>query len=97
MMAAYLIARITVTDPERYEDYTKPSPAALAAYGGGFLCRGGEVSTLEGDEENARIVLLEFPDKESAVKFYHSEQYAEAKKIRQQASFGQFIVLNAPE
>ncbi len=96
-MAAYLIARITVTDPERYEDYKKLSPAAIAAYGGRFLCRGGEVTTLEGEEENSRIVLLEFPDKESAVKFYHSEQYAEAKKIRQQASSGQFIILNTPE
>jgi uncharacterized protein (DUF1330 family) len=48
-MSAYVIVDITVTDPAGYEEYKKLAPAAVAAYGGKYLARGGRVETLEGD------------------------------------------------
>jgi uncharacterized protein (DUF1330 family) len=46
-MPAYVIVETDVTDPERYEQYKTASPAAIAAGGGRFLVRGGDLAVLE--------------------------------------------------
>lgn len=92
-MTAYLIARIDVTDHERYERYKSLAPAAIDAHGGRYLARGGDVSTLEGDEEHRRVVILEFPDLDAARTFYDSPAYTEARAARDGAATGQFILV----
>ena len=47
-MSAYLIARIDVTDPERYEGYKALAHAAVHAHGGSYVVRGGDHETIEG-------------------------------------------------
>ena len=85
-MPAYVIAETDVTDPERYEQYKAASPAAIAAGGGRFLVRGGELAVLEGDWRPARLVILEFEDLAAAKRWYDSEVYQEAKKLRESAA-----------
>jgi uncharacterized protein (DUF1330 family) len=85
-MAAYVIVETDVTDPERYEQYKAASPAAIAAGGGRFLVRGGEFLVLEGDWQPPRLVMLEFDDLEAAKRWYESEAYQEAKKLREGAA-----------
>lgn len=92
-MPAYLIARVEVTDWERYRAYTKATPTAIAAYGGKFIVRGGEITTLEGEPETRRLVIIEFPSLEQAKAFYNSPEYARAKALRAGAAVGQFIVV----
>jgi uncharacterized protein (DUF1330 family) len=65
-MPAYLIVETDIIDPEQYEQYKAASPGAVAAGGGRFLVRGGEMAVLEGDWTPSRLVLLEFPDLETA-------------------------------
>jgi len=84
-MPAYVIAETDVTDPERYERYRAASPAAIAAGGGRFVVRGGEIAVLEGDWNPSRLVVLEFPDLDAAKRWYESEQYQEAKRLREGA------------
>jgi uncharacterized protein (DUF1330 family) len=85
-MAAYVIVETDVTDPEQYEQYKAASPAAIAAGGGRFLARGGELAVLEGDWQPPRLVLLEFDDLEAARRWYESQAYQEAKKLREGAA-----------
>jgi uncharacterized protein (DUF1330 family) len=85
-MPAYVIVETDVTDPEQYEHYKAASPAAIAAGGGRFLVRGGELAVLEGDWQPPRIVLLEFEDLEAAKRWYESQAYQEAKKLREGAA-----------
>ena len=42
-MTAYVIARVNVTDPDKYENYKALAPAAIKKYGGEYLARGGAV------------------------------------------------------
>jgi len=93
-MAAYLLARVKVTDWDRYKDYTKKTPGAIEKYGGKFIVRAGDMVTLEGPEETRRVVLIEFPSFEKAKEFYYSQEYQEAKKIREGAATGQFLVID---
>ena len=81
-MPAYVIVETHVTDPEQYEQYKAASPAAISAGGGRFLVRGGELAVLEGDWHPPRIVVLEFDDLEAAQRWYESDVYQEAKKLR---------------
>ena len=93
-MAAYIIARIRVTDPTQYEEYKKLSPAAAAAFGGEFIVRGGETETLEGAEETRRLVVVRFDSMDQARAFYRSEQYQAAKAAREGAAEAQFVLVD---
>ena len=93
-MAAYLIARVTVTDMEQYQAYMKLTPAIIEKFGGKFIARGSNVVTLEGPEETNRVVLVEFPSVEQAQAFYNSEEYQHAISLRKDAADAQFIVLD---
>jgi uncharacterized protein (DUF1330 family) len=85
-MPAYVIVETDIHDPEQYEQYKAASPGAVAAGGGRFVVRGGELVVLEGDWRPTRLVMLEFPDLESAKRWYDSETYQEAKKLREGAA-----------
>jgi len=92
-MPAYVIAETDITDPERYEQYKAASPAAIAAGGGRFLVRGGELAVLEGDWRPTRLVILEFEDLAAAKRWYESEIYQEAKKLREGAAHFRAVVV----
>jgi uncharacterized protein (DUF1330 family) len=85
-MPAYVIVETIVTDPEQYERYKEAAPPAIAAFGGRYLARGGELALFEGDWDPARVVILEFPDLETAKSWYASEEYGEARKLREGAA-----------
>ncbi len=92
-MAGYLIARIDVTDPEKYKDYTAVTPGLIAKYGGRFIVRGGEAVTLEGPEETGRIVVVEYDSLEQAQAMYDSAEYQAAIKLRAGAATAQFVAV----
>lgn len=93
-MPAYLIARVEVTDWERYREYTQATPAAIARYGGKFIVRGGETVSLEGEAESRRLVVIEFPSLERVKEFYNSPEYSRAKALRAGAAIGQFVAVD---
>jgi len=93
-MAAYLIARVQVTNPEAYETYKELAADAIAKYDGRYLGRGGPTVTLEGPEETARVVIVAFPTLERAREFYDSPEYREAKAARAGAATGQFVLVD---
>ena len=92
-----MIARINVTDWDRYKEYIKVTPGIIAKYEGRFIVRGGEMVTLEGPEEKWRIVVVEFPDLQRAKDFYNSADYTDARKIREGAALAQFVAVEGLE
>ncbi|MBI2768789.1 MAG: DUF1330 domain-containing protein [Burkholderiales bacterium] len=86
MPSAYILANITVTNPEQYEEYKKLSTIAMKAHGAEVCVRGGKVEVLEGDWAPDRVVLLKFPSVEAARQFNDSVEYAAARKSRQGAA-----------
>ena len=92
-MAAYVFAEIEVTDPAPYEEYRKQVLAVVTRYGGKFIVRGGRVESKEGGWKPKRMVALEFPSMEQALKWYDSPEYAPLIKLRQKASRGKLIIV----
>jgi uncharacterized protein (DUF1330 family) len=85
-MPAYVIVETDVTDPEQYERYKAAAADAVAAAGGRYLARGGELAVLEGDWRPSRLVVLEFEDLAAAKRWYDSERYQEARRLRRGAA-----------
>jgi len=92
-MAGYIIARVNITDLEKYKDYMAVTPGLIAKHGGRFIVRGGEAVTLEGSEETGRIVVVEFDTLEQAKAMYESDDYQAAIKLRAGAATAQFIAV----
>ncbi len=92
-MAAYIHGEITITDSAAYEEYRRLVPAMIAAHGGRYLVRGGATQVLEGDATPERQIILEFPDMERLLAFYHSPEYQPLKALRQSCSTGNLVAI----
>jgi uncharacterized protein (DUF1330 family) len=73
-MSAYIIGRITVTDPQDYQAYAAQTVALANAFGGRFLVKGGAQIVVEGNCPD-RHVIIEFPDRDAALAFYNCDAY----------------------
>ncbi len=92
-MAAYVIVDIGVNDPNRYTEYMKLVPQAVAAYGGKYLARGGKVEVFEGDWLPKRLVIIEFENIATARRWLESPEYRQARKIRHETSTSNMVVV----
>ena len=81
MTSAYIIANVTVTNPQQYEEYKKWSSAAMQAHGVEVCARGG------------KIVVLKFPSVEAARSFNASPEYSRARAARQGAAVMRMVVV----
>ena len=91
-MSAYVVVQVEVHDSERYERYKEMVPPTLEAYGGRFLVRGGATQTVEGSWSPPRLVVLEFDSIEQAKAWWGSEEYREAKQLRQETTHTEMII-----
>ena len=92
-MSAYIVVQVEVTEPAGYDEYKKIVPSSLAAYGGKFVVRGGACETLEGSWQPKRLVVLEFPSVAKAKQWWASDEYREAKTLRQRTAKTEMIVV----
>ncbi len=90
MTAAYLIIEARISDPKKFLDYAGAASALVARMGGRYVVMGGAQEWLEGPTDAARTVVSEWPDRASALAFWHSTEYAKIKPLR--AGTGDFRV-----
>ncbi|MBT9506268.1 DUF1330 domain-containing protein [Rhodoferax sp.] len=94
-MAAYLVVDSELTDPELYEGYKARAKPLVEKYGGEYLARGGKVSLKESDLwAPTRMVLVRFPTREDAERFYQSDEYQEVLTISKQSARRTVFILD---
>ena len=93
-MSAYVVVDVDVTDPAGFEQYRQQVPESIARYGGRYIVRGGKTETLEGHWSPKRVVILEFPDRATAKAWWSSQEYADAKALRQRCARTELIVVD---
>ncbi len=96
MPKGYVIARVTVTNPEAYAEYAKGATEAIRQYGGRPLVRGGKHEAVEG-QARPRNVVIEFESFEQAKRYYHSAEYQAAKAKRDGACEAEFVIVEGAE
>ena len=86
MPFAYVIVEMNITDAERYKVYMAEAPAAVKAFGGEYLVRGGRHETIEGDWQPHRVAVLRFPSYDAAKAFYDDPAYTRIRARRANAT-----------
>jgi uncharacterized protein (DUF1330 family) len=81
-----MVVQINVTDPEKFARYREAVSRVVESSGGRYIVRGGTVEVLEGTHDGRRLVLFEFPSMAAIRAFWHSREYAEVKKLRENAA-----------
>jgi uncharacterized protein (DUF1330 family) len=81
-VAAYVVSDVSVRDAEAVQIYRKRAADSIAAYGGKYLVRGGELQALEGTWTPRMLIIVEFPSREQARIWYGSPEYASALEVR---------------
>jgi uncharacterized protein (DUF1330 family) len=83
-MSAYLIVDTAIENADEYEKYKALAKPIAEKFGGVYRVRGGAMDVLEDKLWTpTRMVIVEFPDMQSARAFADSDEYAPVKPLRQ--------------
>ncbi|WOE75397.1 DUF1330 domain-containing protein [Alterisphingorhabdus coralli] len=96
-MPAYMIVLAQISDRERFiAEYGVAAGELVEKYGGRYVLRGPGAELLEGDfGDSASMVISEWPDKKAAMAFWNSREYAEIRKLRQDISECQVVLIES--
>ncbi len=92
MAKGYWVARVDVSDVDRYRGYVAANAAAFKQFGAKFLVRAGAFENPEGTARS-RNVVIEFPSYQAALDCYASPVYQAAKAIRLPVSSIDLIII----
>lgn len=81
-MPAYFVIELDVADGGTLADYERQVAEHVLAAGGRFIVRGNNYVPIEGGWHPKRLVIVEFPDVDSIVRYYHSEPNQRLKRTR---------------
>ncbi|MCW8906736.1 MAG: DUF1330 domain-containing protein [Sedimenticola sp.] len=83
-MSAFLVVDTKIKNPVAYEEYKKLAKPIAEKFGGVYRARGGTMDVRQTELWSpTRIVIIEFPDMESAQAFVDSDEYAPVKPMRE--------------
>lgn len=93
-MATYLVVDTLLEKPELYEEYKVKAKPLVERFGGEYLSRGGNLTLKETDLWSpTRMVLIRFPDADSANRFYDSPEYQAILPISREAARRTMVML----
>lgn len=96
MPKGYIIAHVTVTNPEEYKEYVVRDTPILLGHGGKFLVRGGTSQEPEGDSYE-RHVVIEFQSYAAALAAYNDPAYQEVAEIRRRNAESSIVIVEGAE
>lgn len=91
---AYVVIDVESTDDEKAARYRELSGPSVEKHGGRFIVRGGALEVLEGTWHPARIVVIEFASADAARAWYESDDYREARAVREGAGEWRMVVVD---
>jgi uncharacterized protein (DUF1330 family) len=93
-MSAYVIVEFTVTDPDVYrEKYAGNAGKTAKEYGAEILAN-SNWEILDGETGLASGVIVQFPDHETALRWYNSPEYQQLIEARGLAMDARFSLLD---
>ena len=93
-MASYAVALLNdVEMGPPIVEYLEHIDATLAPYGGHFIVHGGDPQVLEGQSPGT-LVVIEFPDRSSATKWYASDAYQQILPLRTENSVSNAFLID---
>jgi uncharacterized protein (DUF1330 family) len=93
-MKAYLVLDITVHDYERFREYIDKIPVFISKHGGRYIIRGEVPTVVEGDWNPERIVVIEFPSRESANQFLQDSEVQPLFALRHETTTSKLLLVD---
>ena len=79
----FLLVDVDIHNIDEYKKYLEKVKPMVEKFGGKYLIKGGKIDAKETELwKPKRIVLVKFPNKSSALKWYNSEEYRALKHLR---------------
>jgi len=91
-MTALVIVNLTPTDKDKLSVYSTMAAETLVTYAGEILAK-GPIEVLHGDSTFQTTVVIQFPDKDTAMNWYHSAEYQKIIPVRDQGMNCQFHLI----
>jgi uncharacterized protein (DUF1330 family) len=92
-MKVYAIAQGRVDDREQFDRYIAASIPTLETHKAVVLALDEMPDVVEGDVSYPRTVILQFESADAFYGWYNSPEYTAARKLRETASTGTFILV----
>jgi uncharacterized protein (DUF1330 family) len=96
-MPTYVVGDIHITDLAAYQAHVPRALATIARFGGRVIAGGGKIDLLEGEPMPEQIFIIEFPTADAARRWYQSDDYQEALKVRLSASHGRVFLIEGTQ
>ena len=96
-MPTYVVGDIHITDPAAYQAHVPRALATIARFGGRVIAGGGKIDLLEGEPMPEQIFIIEFATADAARRWYQSDDYQEALKVRLSASHGRVFLIEGTQ
>jgi uncharacterized protein (DUF1330 family) len=93
-MSAYLVASVSVKNPEKWSTYTDGAKALIEAAGGSVMVFDKQPTVLVGKFTHSAQVILEFPDKDTLMTWFTSEDYQKLVPTRDEGADVLFVAVN---
>ena len=88
-MSAFIVVDMTPQNSEKLQAYGAAAAATLLQYQGEFVVKGA-IESLNGGNHRQNKVIIQFPDKEAALNWYHSAEYQALIPLRDEAMDASF-------
>ena len=90
----YATVKLTIKDADMFAAYAERAGEALKKYGGAPVAQSKSPVVIEGDAATpSRVVILTFPDKESALGWINDSELSEIHALRSGSGQSEIILL----
>lgn len=93
-MKSYLVLDLSVNDFSGFKKYIAEIPAFIAKHAGKYIVQGAQPTTIEGNWQPERMVILEFPERENAEAFLSDPEIQSLFKIRHDTTTSRLVLVD---
>lgn len=85
-MAAYVTIQVKIKDREKFAAYAKAAGPIGAGYGATLMVRSPVLEVFKGESKFDQLIMLQFPDADTARSWFKSDVYQSLAQLRDQGA-----------
>lgn len=95
-MTCFITVDLTPTNKEQLIQYSQKAASTVEKFQGQFLVK-GEIEKLHGEKTHIMKAIIQFPNEESAINWYNSDEYQALIPLREEGMISQFHLVKSVE
>lgn len=95
-MSAFVVAKVKVKDPVKFQQYAQQSGPTFAPFGGELLIKGKFLSSFAETDSCSSVAVIKFPSPKDLESWYYSDAYQALVALRDEAADIEFTHYEVP-